>query len=416
MAAVNGDHIQYLIQKCKVDGSISIDLSQMNITRISDELLSLDHIEQLYLEGNKLLALPDDFFDRLPSLRWLDLRNNQLQSIPSSIGNHKTLTNLLLSGNLLTELPVELGNLTTMEGINFNNNPLSFPPTEIQQQGIQGILQYMKEMLREKQKTQETTTDNEQDEEQNVPSLPLGLDHSDGKAEDEITENSDKMTDFEAIAENLTFGIGQLMHQSGNGYGSTNSNSKSDSSQGKPINIKHSSAGRTKSNPMVGEKQVTINKIQKKIKEDEHSWMQKRDNQQREHELQKLKSKNTLRDWRQEGKRLQRNKQMAAAMNPEATKASVSPPYGIHDNPTRVDNTQQEAEAKPATKKSLLSKLEDRIKSHTIHLNRKFGQHQSASEELAEAERNLNIAQQHQRELQKVKAADDEFMAYNPVA
>ena len=39
----------------------------------------------LYLEGNKLTALPDSLFTSCPNLRWLDLRNNKLVSIPSSI-------------------------------------------------------------------------------------------------------------------------------------------------------------------------------------------------------------------------------------------------------------------------------------------------------------------------------------------
>ena len=37
------------------------------------------------------------------------------------------------------------------------------------------------------------------------------------------------------------------------------------------------------------EKQVSINKIQQKIKEDEKKMSQKRDNQQKDHQIQQLK-------------------------------------------------------------------------------------------------------------------------------
>jgi len=45
--------------------------------------------QHLYLEGNSLIELPDNFFDRLPALLWLDLRNNQLTALPASVGRHQ---------------------------------------------------------------------------------------------------------------------------------------------------------------------------------------------------------------------------------------------------------------------------------------------------------------------------------------
>lgn len=64
----------------------------------------------MYLEGNKLSQLPFDLFLRLPKLKWLDLRNNQLTSIPShGLAKHRSLQHLLLSRNRLRTLPYELG-------------------------------------------------------------------------------------------------------------------------------------------------------------------------------------------------------------------------------------------------------------------------------------------------------------------
>ena len=70
----------------------------------------LSVMQSLYLEGNRITKLPEDFFQKLPSLKWLDIRNNELVCLPSAyIGSHKNLTHLLVQGNELQALPLELG-------------------------------------------------------------------------------------------------------------------------------------------------------------------------------------------------------------------------------------------------------------------------------------------------------------------
>ena len=65
----------------------------------------------MYLEGNKLNSLPDDFFEKLSSVKWVDLRNNCLTSLPTiGLKNHNSLEILLLQGNQIRYLPPELGN------------------------------------------------------------------------------------------------------------------------------------------------------------------------------------------------------------------------------------------------------------------------------------------------------------------
>ena len=88
--------------------------------------------QYLYLEGNELCSLPDDFFDRLPNLVWLDLRRNALLRLPSVYtGRHQHLRNLLLEGNSLRSLPLELGILliryvsTKIENVNVHINLLN---------------------------------------------------------------------------------------------------------------------------------------------------------------------------------------------------------------------------------------------------------------------------------------------------
>lgn len=68
-------------------------------------------LQHLYLEGNSLQELSDCFFPSLPSLLWLDVRNNLLRNLPKSVANHSNLEVLLLQGNQIQALPLELGTL-----------------------------------------------------------------------------------------------------------------------------------------------------------------------------------------------------------------------------------------------------------------------------------------------------------------
>lgn len=85
------------------------DRSKEKLTKTPTELLEMKNLKMLFLEGNFLSLLPEEFFWKLPKLMWLDLRNNLLEEIPKSIANHEHLENLLLTNNNLQRLPNELG-------------------------------------------------------------------------------------------------------------------------------------------------------------------------------------------------------------------------------------------------------------------------------------------------------------------
>lgn len=63
----------------------------------------------LYMDSNKLINIPSELFTTLIHLKWLDVRNNQLTSIPTTVKGHANLETLLLQGNNIQELPLELG-------------------------------------------------------------------------------------------------------------------------------------------------------------------------------------------------------------------------------------------------------------------------------------------------------------------
>ena len=137
------------------------------------EILDLaDSLEILDLSGNRLCELPTDFgrlsklriaffsqnlFDEIPSvlgqctglemvgfkscrvrqvsaealpprLRWLILTDNQLEELPSSIGDRPRLQKLMLAGNRLESIPRELSNCHNLELLRISANRLgAFP-------------------------------------------------------------------------------------------------------------------------------------------------------------------------------------------------------------------------------------------------------------------------------------------------
>ncbi|KAM3957975.1 uncharacterized protein ACR2FA_008015 [Aphomia sociella] len=96
----------------------------------------------LYLQNNHLNNLPEDFFQSLPNLMYLDVRDNQLTDIPKSIQNHQSLTHLLLQNNKITILPNELGTVN-LKVLQLKGNPVMYPPSVILNAGVSKILTFL---------------------------------------------------------------------------------------------------------------------------------------------------------------------------------------------------------------------------------------------------------------------------------
>ncbi|XP_045926500.1 leucine-rich repeat-containing protein 27-like isoform X1 [Micropterus dolomieu] len=122
-------------------------LSRTKLKHVAESILKNSILKYLYLEGNQLPSIPDSIFLSLPNLLWLDLRNNQIASLPAEIGVHRSLKTLLLEGNPISELPPELGNVITLKGLNLRNCPITFPPQDIVHQGLRSILQYLRSAM-----------------------------------------------------------------------------------------------------------------------------------------------------------------------------------------------------------------------------------------------------------------------------
>ncbi|CAF3306946.1 unnamed protein product, partial [Rotaria sp. Silwood2] len=68
--------------------------------------------------------------DKLTNLTFLDISQNQLSELPSSIGDCK-LSDLHVSDNFLIGLPDSIVNLTSLETLTANNNQIERLPNNI---------------------------------------------------------------------------------------------------------------------------------------------------------------------------------------------------------------------------------------------------------------------------------------------
>ncbi|XP_048362110.1 leucine-rich repeat-containing protein 27 isoform X2 [Sphaerodactylus townsendi] len=142
-ASSSSASIRQSLENLLSSSSVSLDLSKKDLQHLTEDIYKLLNLKNLYLEGNALSVIPEDFFQHLPNLVWLDLRYNRIKELPPGIGCHKQLKTLLLERNPIKRLPVELGNVNSLTALNLRHCPLEFPPTEVVQKGLPVILSFL---------------------------------------------------------------------------------------------------------------------------------------------------------------------------------------------------------------------------------------------------------------------------------
>ena len=101
-----------------------LDVRNNQLVGLPSSIQKLNKLEQLYLDGNNFTELPAEIGD-LKELRQLHVSNNQLVGLPTSIQKLNRLLGLCLDGNKLTELPAEFGDLEELRELYVSGNPLT---------------------------------------------------------------------------------------------------------------------------------------------------------------------------------------------------------------------------------------------------------------------------------------------------
>lgn len=180
-------HILQRIEQNRTQHSKILDLRGQNLLAVPPEVLTLDYLEELWLDNNAIRVVPadlnvlprlriidlrqnplreiadipdlvldwgtwqrhrdrlapehiaglwlrwhaDDLIEellRLPRLCWLDLSFNRLTEIPKSISRLQNLTSLNLNDNRLTEIPESISRPQNLISLNLGGNQLTALP------------------------------------------------------------------------------------------------------------------------------------------------------------------------------------------------------------------------------------------------------------------------------------------------
>lgn len=110
------------------DRVFHLDLSEQQLKTLPEELYRLDHLRSLDLSYNKLAALDDFDFSHFKNLQALNLFDNQLTTIPSSIFSVYHIQSLNLGNNQIAEIPVEIQQLKHLEDLKLHHNAVKSLP------------------------------------------------------------------------------------------------------------------------------------------------------------------------------------------------------------------------------------------------------------------------------------------------
>uniref|UniRef100_A0A8C9QET9 Leucine-rich repeat-containing protein 40 n=1 Tax=Spermophilus dauricus TaxID=99837 RepID=A0A8C9QET9_SPEDA len=157
-----------------------LDCNSNLLETIPPELAGMESLELLYLRRNKLRVLPElpscrllkelhvgenqiemlgaEHLKHLNSILVLDLRDNKLKSIPDEITLLQSLERLDLSNNDISSLPCSLGNLH-LKFLALEGNPLRTIRREIINKGTQEVLKYLRSKIKDDGPSQDSVTE-----------------------------------------------------------------------------------------------------------------------------------------------------------------------------------------------------------------------------------------------------------------
>ena len=116
-------------------------LSDRGLTDLSscaEQLKAGPSIDYVNLDRNSLETFPQELAS-LTGLRWLRLNDNKLSAIPD-LSALKSLRRIYLRGNRLTSVPETLKDLPTLTDIDLSSNPIEVIPEWLtQKKGLLGV-------------------------------------------------------------------------------------------------------------------------------------------------------------------------------------------------------------------------------------------------------------------------------------
>ncbi|MGJ8679170.1 leucine-rich repeat-containing protein kinase family protein [Paraglaciecola sp.] len=88
-----------------------------------------ENLEMIGFKTNQIKQVPAESLPK--NLRWLILTDNNIETLPESLGHRPRLQKLALAGNQLTRLPQSMANLVNLELVRISANQLTECPTQL---------------------------------------------------------------------------------------------------------------------------------------------------------------------------------------------------------------------------------------------------------------------------------------------
>jgi len=401
------------------------------------------------LEGNSISSLPEELFDCLPNLRWLDLRNNRISEIPPIIGKHRNLRNLLLEGNIIESLPLELGLLKSLSGLNLSNNPLEFPPSYIVERGTQEILKFLREQYFLQLQERGEVLVEEHPESSSSEEMLIGPPQDSDLIYKKNSTSSGRRSKPDAKQLPGPINIPVTFHpppsrsdvlrreydrqrmelQSSSGL-SADTRTRELTGQGRSAPRQKKTSPKSETSSRSARFQYDANATPRfpdyeaRLADQQQLAVLAVMNEKEALILQKRKDKQALDDWREKTKLLRQQKQRLAAIK-GSSPVEVKAPYGTEKSAKEEEKSPQgyakrlkglleEKDGKGAARRALEDReLETRIKMHMEklqdHRSKTYG---SIQEELESARNNLQMARQIQREVHDRKELEYRLRAF----
>ena len=127
---MNLTELEKLIAAAAKDGRTALDLRSNQLTTLPENIGELQNLQKLSLGGNQLTALPESI-GGLENLQMLFLYANQLTALPESIGKLRSLQTLYLYSNQLRWLPESIDKLYNLQELDLSSNQLTALPESI---------------------------------------------------------------------------------------------------------------------------------------------------------------------------------------------------------------------------------------------------------------------------------------------
>ncbi|XP_042562941.1 leucine-rich repeat-containing protein 40 [Clupea harengus] len=120
-----------------------------NKLRFLPELPQCKTLKELHMGNNQIEEMKAEYMKHLSALSVLELRDNKLKVLPDEVTLLEGLERLDLANNDITSLPCTLGNLPNLKSVSLEGNPLRGVRRDLLTKGTGELLKYLRSRIKE---------------------------------------------------------------------------------------------------------------------------------------------------------------------------------------------------------------------------------------------------------------------------